>query len=240
MEDAKFLVVIPPGTSGVVPMAPMLPDVDLGSESLKEAGDRVVQIVTQAQEGRASTVVPLGTGSLIKQEIIVNARHTVVDSDGLYIDAFVDGQKVEFLIASPIADLALLRLPEAKTVSPFDLATFSKLNVRKPIAVLGYPLEGEMNTDSKLMLRQSRIVDIDDTAHGALCTKFEDKDTLWAASEEDFNEAEAQSIHDSCKARYAGEHAIIVPAHHIRTLLEEADLASIDPLSIPGLWAKKH
>ena len=41
------------------------------------------------------------------------------------------------------------------------------------MAVLGYLLEAELNMDSKLMLQQARIVDIDHTAHRAFCTKFE-------------------------------------------------------------------
>ncbi len=85
-------------------------EVDLGSEKLREASDRVVQIVTQV-EGRASTAVPLGTGALIWKDVIVTARHNVVDSDGRYVDAFSDGQEAEFLIANPAADLALLKLP---------------------------------------------------------------------------------------------------------------------------------
>ena len=77
---------------------------------MQYASLRVVQIYTQV-EGRASTAVPLGTGALIWKDVIVTARHNVVDSDGRYVDAFVDGRRVEFLIANPAADLALLKLP---------------------------------------------------------------------------------------------------------------------------------
>lgn len=184
-----------------VPLTPMPPEVDLSAESLKDALDRVVQIVTQTEEG---TVVPLGTGALILKDIIVTARHTVVDSDGVYLNPLIDGQEVEFLIASPVADLALLKLPGGsirasksqsvrqssihqtfsevltrcllaapKTVRPFCVAISAELKVRKQVAVLGYPLKSEPNTDSKLMLRQGRIVDISHTADRAFCTKFE-------------------------------------------------------------------
>lgn len=66
------------------------------------------------------------------------------------------------------------------------------------------------------------------------------KDTLWAASEEVFDEAEAKNIQESYKTKYPGEHAIIVPAHHLYLLMEEAGLIARDPLSIPGLWATKR
>lgn len=60
-----------------------------------------------------------------------------------------------------------------KNVTPFAVATFSKLEVREPVAVLGYPLEPEMSMHNKLVLRQGHIVGIDHIADRAFCTKIE-------------------------------------------------------------------
>ncbi|CAL8465618.1 g5154 [Coccomyxa elongata] len=229
--------------------------------------DRVVQIITQTEEG---TLIPRGTGALILKDIIVTARHTVVDSDGVYVNPFVDGQKVEFLIASPVADLALLKLPEPRTVRPFRVGISSELKVRKQVAVLGYPLGAEPNMDSKPMLRQ----DFPDTSGAAV---LYDRDTLagfhidtmnhpdaanrplpipswykphefetsteqlWASSTAAFDVAEAKSIQESHKTKYPGDHSVIVPAHHIWALLEEAGLISRDPLRPnPKRWHPKR
>ncbi|BDA51467.1 hypothetical protein COCOBI_19-0220 [Coccomyxa sp. Obi] len=176
LENAKFLVVIPNRTSAALqsrPLPPPRPPVDLGGGKLKEASDRVVQIFTQA-EGRPGTMVPLGTGALIKKNVIVTARHTVVDADGFFLDPLVDGRKVDFLIANPAADLALLRLSEpVENMKPFFVAASSKLEVGKSVAVLGHSLEADMSMDGKPMLQQARIVGIDQSGDRAFCPKFE-------------------------------------------------------------------
>ncbi|CAL8465617.1 g5153 [Coccomyxa elongata] len=261
--------------SGDVSLAPVLrgepfKGVDHGSEKLREASNRIVQVVTQV-EGRASTAVPLGTGALKWKDVIVTARHTVVDRDGEYVDAFVDGRRVEFLIANPAADLALLKLPEpVKTVNPFYVATSTMLERGKPVAVLGYPQEVENSMHSELMQLQGHIVGIDHSGYRAFCPRFEgfseasgaavlyeydllagihietmnhpnaadrpltipplahpvlfekDKEKLWAASKEAFDVAKAKSIEESYNTKYPGEHAIIVPAHHIYALMRGA------------------
>ncbi|BDA51468.1 hypothetical protein COCOBI_19-0230 [Coccomyxa sp. Obi] len=106
--------------AGVVPVRPPPPPLpgkgDLDGEDLKYASRRVVQIFTQV-EGRPSTAVPLGTGALIMKDVIVTPRHTVVDRDGVFVDPFVDGRKLVFIIANPAADLALLKLPSLSEAS---------------------------------------------------------------------------------------------------------------------------